>query len=87
MGKLLFKLNKKLSQGIGTLCKVEQRKMEDIISKETTTNFIILHFGQGIEDDFETIKNFLVESDFEEEQFELDIYPGYCHGFLQFQNK
>ena len=69
------------------MCKVENRKIEEILSKETTTNFVVLHFGQGIEEDFQTIKKFLLSQNFQEDQFELDIYPGYCHGFLSFKNK
>lgn len=87
MSKFLFKLNKKLGQGIRTLTKVEKRKLEDLTTKENTKNYIIIHFGVGNELDFMTIKNFLLSLKIQEKNFFLNIFPGFCHGFLKFENE
>ena len=80
MAKEIFKLNKKLGQGLNTLYKAEQIKIEHFLSNENTNRFILLHFGDGRENDFEVISNLLKEIKIE--NFMLDLYPGYPHGFL-----
>ena len=84
MSKFLFKLNKKIGQGIKTLTKVEKRKIDQIITKNKTNNYIIIHFGPGNELDFITIKNFLLSLKIEEKNFFLNIFPGFSHGFIKF---
>ena len=84
MSKFLFKLNKKLGQGLATLKKVEKRELEELITAEKTPNFVFMHFGLGTETDFATVKEFIVGLGIDEKQFTIDIYPGYAHGFLAF---
>jgi alkylated DNA repair protein alkB family protein 8 len=63
---------------------VEKKSYDQLITSKITKNFIILHFGLGIEDDFETLKKFLHEIPSIKSPFLIDIYPGYPHGFLEF---
>ena len=86
MSKYLFKLNKKLGQGLATLKKVENRNIDELITDNITPNFIFLHFGLGTEVDFYTVKEFMTKLGIKEKYFILDIYPGYPHGFLKFKD-
>lgn len=51
-----------------------------------TKNYIILHFGLGTENDFITLKNFVSSIGEFKKEFLIDIYPGYPHGFLEFED-
>lgn len=87
MTKKFFKLNKKLGQGIKTLLSVEKKTYDQLISQNATKNFIILHFGLGTENDFVTLKNFVSSIGQFQKEFLIDIYPGYPHGFLEFEDQ
>jgi hypothetical protein len=82
MTKKLFKLNKKLGQGLATLIKVEKKPLDQIITKLETTSFIIVHFGDGREEDYLKIKEFLDQKI--TLNYELDLYPAYPHGYIRF---
>ena len=82
MNKYILKLNKKLGQAISTLVKVEKMSFEQLVSHEETGRFIVVHFGQGTEEDYNGLKNFLHHFGVPEGKFDLDLYPGYSHGFL-----
>jgi len=82
MNKYILKLNKKLGQAISTLVKVEKMSFEQLVSNEETGRFIVVHFGQGTEEDYIGLKDFLHHFGVPEGKFELDLYPGYSHGFL-----
>ena len=56
-----------------------------MINYSVTKNFIVLHFGLGTEQDFNAIKNFLIGFKTFNQDFFIDIYPGYPHGFLEFK--
>ena len=87
MSKFIFKLNKKLGQGIKTIKHVENRSLDFLICKEhKTLNFILIHFGLGNESDYLGIKNFLINIGIKNKEFNIDIYPGYAHGFLKMKN-
>lgn len=84
MPKKLFKLNKKLAQGLKTLISGEKRSFSELTTSQITRNFIVLHFGLGKEEDFLTIKKYIREIGELEKEFILDIYPGHPYGFLEF---
>ncbi len=81
-----MKLNKKLGQAISTLTKVEKLNFDQLITDEETNRYIIVHFGQGTEDDYNVVKKFILEFGVDESKFVLDLYPGYPHGFLSFNS-
>lgn len=86
MTKKLFKLNKKLGQGLKTLISVEKKSYSELVTQELTKNFIVLHFGLGIEQDYDSIQKFLCDIGEMEGEFQIDIYPGYSYGFLEFSS-
>lgn len=84
MSKYFSKLGKKLAQAIKTLIWVEERNLSELICEEITKKFIVVHFGVGTESDYEGVLSFLEGIGLNKEHINLDIYPGYPHGFLQF---
>jgi alkylated DNA repair protein alkB family protein 8 len=82
MNKYILKLNKKLGQAISTLVKVEKMSFDQLVSHEETGRFIVVHFGQGTEEDYIGLRKFLHDFGVPEGKFNLDLYPGYSHGFL-----
>lgn len=80
------KISKKMLQAIKTLTKLEEKSLGEMFSLEPTENIILVHFGVGTEFDFKALKSFVnsIESDIGKP--DLDIFPGFSHGFIEFQN-
>lgn len=84
MKRYIFKLNKKLGQGLSTLTKIEKREVDHLVSPSLTPRFLLVYFGLGTEEDFNTLRSFVQGCGFKEGSFVLDIFAGYPHGFLGF---
>ena len=80
--KKLKLLEKKLEQGTTTLCKMEDRKIDEIVSSKPEKNIIFVYFGVGSDKDCQDIETFLEKMEYTEHLF--DIYPGFPHGYLEF---
>lgn len=75
-------LNKKLAQAIATLSKIESKDFRQMTTEEDTRQFLIFHFGQGTQSDFEALQEILFKAGLEKHSYWLDIYPGYPHAYL-----
>lgn len=87
MQKVYQNLNKKLGQAIATLSKIESKDFNQIICPHETGNFLIVHFGQGTEIDFNSLEDALFSMGVDKTAYNLDIYPGYPHAYLKTKNE
>ena len=90
--KMMRKATKKLAQGVKTLTKMEGLKKEELFSDEPTKHILLVHFGVGTEDDFNTISDFIqtyqrTSKEASTTAPKIDVFPGYLHGFLEFQDE
>lgn len=77
-------LEKKLNQGTSTIEKMEGKQIADLITKEPTQNVLFIYFGVGSANDCRDIEGFLDNLGYQEKM--LDIFPGFPHGFLEFNS-
>lgn len=83
--KLLKKANKKLKQAIKSIKSVEGKDLlGEIAAQEPTRNIFVIHFGSGVEDDYNSLCNFFKASGIQDPN--LDVYPAFLHGFLEMEN-
>lgn len=75
-------LNKKLGQAVATLSKIESKDFRQMTTEEETGKFLVFHFGQGTQSDFEALQDILARAGLDRHSYWLDIYPGYPHAYL-----
>lgn len=84
--KLLKKTNKKLQQAVKSIKSVENKDLiTEIASKEVSSNIFIVHFGSGVEQDYNGLITFISRAGITDP--DLDVYPAFLHGFLQLQSE
>lgn len=60
MNLQIFKLKKKAQKAIEKLLKFEEKTIEELITTDSpTNNFIVVHSGLGVKEDYDCILNFL----------------------------
>jgi hypothetical protein len=83
-------IQKKLGQGLKTLSNQEKKKIDDFISNEPTATVLVLYFGNGQEEDYSSldkdIRLFSPKGLGAEENWNLDVFPGFMHGFIEFKD-
>ena len=80
----LNKMNKKIAKAINSIIFHEQTEPNTLFSKQQTDNFLIYHHGNGDEEDFSLISNFLSQYGV---KFTLNIFPGISYGFIKIDNQ
>lgn len=78
-----MKLNKKLAQGIKSLCNIEKKPQNELITEEPTDRLIVIHFGLGEEIDHTVITSY-IQKFLTHKNFSVEVFPGYPHGFIKF---
>ena len=59
MSKYVFKTQKKILNGLEKLSKIEEKEIADLVTTKPTGNFLIIHSGNGLEEDWKTLNCFL----------------------------
>ena len=77
------KLKRKVQQAISTLCRAEEAKFEEIVTKNVTGNMLVTHFGNGDESDQNVV---LTHAEKFGRVSEITILPGINFGHLKFEN-
>jgi alkylated DNA repair protein alkB homolog 8 len=77
-------LEKKMNQGSSTIEKMEGKSILELVSKSPSQNVLFIYFGVGSANDCRDIELFLDNLGYKEKM--LDIFPGFPHGFIEFES-
>lgn len=84
--KLLQKMQKKFNQASKFFPKKEGIEFSEFFSKTPTSTMLICHFGSGTGQDYQGVSSWLGGLGLESQEYHLDMFPGYPHGFLTLKN-